>query len=129
MLFSERVVAVSIYIVLPLLGLLVYYLLVQKMKREKIEAHPSRGLFIVFVVYGGLLEVLLTGLFGMWTALLYLFAGVILFIAPLFMIGMANVWYNKRTMSKYHNGIYNASRYYLIFMFLAVLLAFAFNMR
>lgn len=111
---EEYIIPIFIYFLLPLIGLWLYLMLVNKMQQQE-ERPPVISLFIVFAVYGGSLQMILTALFWKWSGLASLGAIFLFLIAPLLMIGIAINNWNKKTNSVYHKWIHICSGMYLLF--------------
>jgi drug/metabolite transporter (DMT)-like permease len=109
---TEIIIAVLIHVVVPLLGIVFYFILLNKMKRDQIENPPNVALFLTFFIYGGLLLIILTSLFWYWSAMASLGFIFVLFVAPFIMLGLAIFYLWKRNASKYHKlTFYLASLY------------------
>src|SRR5690554_8111796 len=78
----ELITAVMIHLVNPVLGIVFYVFLVNKMKKANIKNPPNAALFLEFFIYGGLLLIILTSLFWYWSAMASLGFIFVLFIAP-----------------------------------------------
>ena len=85
MVTKEIIIALTIHFVIPLIGLLYFLKLTREMKRKNIQKRPTVELFVIFVTYGGLLLLLLTGLFWYWSGMASLGTFYLIFIAPIVM--------------------------------------------
>jgi hypothetical protein len=65
----DIIIAMTIYLVIPLTGLIIYLGLVRKMKTKKISFPPTIDLFLTFATYGGLLLLALTTLLWQWSGM------------------------------------------------------------
>ena len=121
------ITAVTIHLVIPLSGLLVYFGLIRKMKREKVENPPTIDLFLSFATYGGLLLVTLTTLFWKWSGLASLGSFYLILGAPIVMGIIAYRNYKNRQLPKYHLWTYKAGLLYFIIAPLTLLTLMAFD--
>lgn len=113
---SELITAVLIHFVIPILGIVFYFILLHKMKKSNIQNPPTVALFLEFFICGGFLLIVLTSLFWKWSAIASLGAIFIFFIAPFIMLGLAIYYIGKRNDSKYHK-----ITFYLASMYLPVI--------
>ena len=102
MTMMEIVIALAIYFIIPLTGLLFFLQLKKRMKRENVQNRPTIELFIIFATYGGLILVVLTELFWYWSGR----ASLVIFGAPIVMGIIAYRHRHTRTISKYHKWTY-----------------------
>src|SRR5690554_1168861 len=110
---SELITAVLIHLVIPVLGIVFYVFLVNKMKKANIKNPPNAALFLEFFIYGGLLLIILTSLFWYWSAMASLGFIFVLFIAPFIMLALAIYYLWKRNDSKYHKIAFYLAGLYL----------------
>ncbi|MGM0478147.1 MAG: hypothetical protein ACQERC_02905 [Bacteroidota bacterium] len=110
---SELITAVLIHFVIPILGIVFYLILLNKMKKANIQNPPNVALFLEFFIYGGLLLIILTSLFWYWSAMANLGFIFVLFIAPFIMLGLAIYYLWKRNESKYHKVTFYLASLYL----------------
>lgn len=110
---SELITAVLIHFVIPILGIVFYVILVNKMKKANIKNPPNAALFLEFFIYGGLLLIILTSQFWYWSAMASLGFIFVLFIAPFIMLGLAIYYLLKRNDSKYHKITFYLASLYL----------------
>jgi hypothetical protein len=106
MTIAEIIIALTIHLLLPLIGLFYFIRLIKRMKKEEIQNAPIIELFIIFASYGGLLLVTLTALFWKWSGLTSLGTFYLILGAP---IAMAIISYKHRKTkktSKYHKWTY-----------------------
>jgi len=123
----EILSAVIIHLVVPLTGLLLYFLLVRKMKREKVDHPPIVELFLTFATYGGLLLVILTTLFWEWSGIASLGAFYLILGAPIVMGIIAYKNYKNRLLSKYHLWTYKCGIFYFVIPPVAIIMALTFE--
>ena len=110
---SELITAVLIHFIIPVLGIVFYIILLNKMKKANIKNPPKAALFLEFFIFGGLLLIILTSLFWYWSAMASLGFIVVLFIAPFIMLGLAVYYLRKRNESKYHKITFYLASLYL----------------
>jgi hypothetical protein len=111
----EILIAVTIHLVIPIAGLLIFLRIARKMKVENVSNPPTIDLFLTFATYGGLLLMALTTLFWQWSGMASLGAFYLIFGAPIAMGVIAYRNYNKRELSIYHLWTYRFGlSYYLI---------------
>jgi hypothetical protein len=110
----EIFVVPLIHIVIPALGLLLYYKLQDQMKKRGISAPPNKILFIIFVTYGGWLIVLLTTLFWHWSGAATIGLAYLVFLAPIVMLILTIHMFKQRGVSAFHLGAFIASAVYIL---------------
>jgi hypothetical protein len=111
----EVVTSTLIYLVFPLVGLKCYLWLCQRMKDNGVASPPIWAYFILFFTYGGLIQIILTKLFWVWSGLATLGLAYLLFIAPFFLFITAILLFPNRKISRLHQMAYITSLSYLIF--------------
>jgi len=82
MTFSEILISTIIYLILLLIGLLIYVSIIRKIK---IETDFNFHLLLTFVTYGGLLLTILTTVFLKWSGLASLGVFYLIIVAPIVM--------------------------------------------
>jgi Mn2+/Fe2+ NRAMP family transporter len=113
-------IPILIYFVIPIAGLVAYIMLVKRMKSE-LDSVPYFSLFFLFLVYGVLLLIILTGIFWKVSGLLLISIFFLSFPAPIITGIITLFTYRKRELSVYHKWIFNAAGGYSL-----VLLPFCF---
>lgn len=102
----ELIIALTIHLLLPLIGLYYFVRLRTRMKKEEIQNAPIIELFIIFATYGGLLLVTLTTLFWQWSGMVSLGTFYLILGAPIAM-GIISYRHRKNKItSKYHKWTY-----------------------
>ena len=86
----------------PILGLISFLLLAQRMHYNKITDAPVISFFIILVSYFGLLQVLLTALFWYWSGLASLGTFYLILIAPVLRAILSERLYKQRDISEFH---------------------------
>ncbi|MDH6308631.1 fatty acid desaturase [Dysgonomonas sp. PFB1-18] len=117
------VIPILIYFVIPIAGLVLYIKLVTKMQFE-VDSVPYIRLFFLFFIYGGLLLIILTGIFWKVSGLLLISIFFLLFIAPIITSIITLFTYRKRELSVYHKWIFNAAGGYSLVLLPLVLYCF-----
>lgn len=110
----EIIIALTIHLVIPLVGLIVYIRLVREMKTKDVSAPPIIDLFLIFATYGGLLLVALTTLLWKWSGMASLGSFYLILIAPIVMGIIAFRNHQKKELSVYHKRTYKAGLLYFI---------------
>ncbi|MDH6308632.1 hypothetical protein M2451_000943 [Dysgonomonas sp. PFB1-18] len=106
MMDSIYIIPILIYFVIPIVGLATYIILVKGLK-AKIDSVPYFSIFFLFMIYGGLLLIILTSVFWSWSKLLLsaaLFQGL---YAPI--VAGLIVFFIKYDYSVCHKWIYYAA--------------------
>ncbi len=101
-------IPILIYFVIPIAGLVLYIKLVTKIQFE-IDSVPYFSLFFLFLIYGGLLLIILTGIFWKVSGLLLISIFSLSFPAPIITGIITLFTYRKRELSVYHKWIFNAA--------------------
>jgi hypothetical protein len=105
----EFVVTILIYLVVPVIGLKLYFFLCQRMKDSNVESPPLAPLFLLFVSYGGWLLVILTSLFWKWSGMATLGIAYLVLLAPIIMLILTLLLFRQRKLSIYHRSTFVAS--------------------
>jgi fatty acid desaturase len=121
---KEIIIAFTIHLIIPLVGLLLFLKLKHKMKRENIENPPTIEFFVIFATYGGLLLVALTTLFWQWSGMASLGLFYLIIGAPIAMGFIAYKQRQKKTISKFHSCTYNSGLLYFIISPLTIFILF-----
>lgn len=112
---TKIIIALTIHLLIPLLGLLIYIQLIKRIKKSNIINPPIIDLFLIFAIYGGLLIIMLTSLFWVWSGLASIGTIFLIIIAPIVMLTIIIRNYNQRTISVYHRGTFiSAVLFFLI---------------
>ena len=114
--FFEIIIALTIYIALPLTVLIIYIRLRRRIKKEKIESVPLNELLIIFATYGGLLLLFISCLVypNSWSGMASLGIFYLIFIAPIVMGGIAYRHSKTIKKSKYHKWTYASGLLYFL---------------
>ena len=102
MTFQDIAIAVTIHLIIPTIGLMVFLKLVAKMKIE-MQYPPILEYFVIFTTYGGLLLVILTSIFWKWSGLASLGTFYLILGAPILLGFIAYQQFKKRKKSKYND--------------------------
>lgn len=122
MTISEIIIALTIHLLLPLIGLFYFIRLRTRMRKENIQNAPIIELFIIFATYGGLLLVILTTLLWKWSGMASLGSFYLILGAP---IAMGIIAYRHRKTkkdSKYHKWTYISGISYFIITPIVILI-------
>jgi len=118
---------IIIYIVIPLVGLICYFLLKKRMVTANIIEPPVWSMFVVFFTYGGLLTLILTVFFWEWSGGASIGVFYLLFLAPIAMVLIAYKQYKKRKTSIYHKWMFYLGTSYFVIAPLTFLILFHFS--
>lgn len=124
---SEIIIALTIHLIIPLAGLLLYFLLVLKMRREKVANPPEIDFLILFATYGGMLLTILTSFFWIWSGMASLGLFYLIFAAPIILGIIAYRNFKKRKILKYHLWAYRKALLYYVHMPIALLIGINFG--
>jgi FtsH-binding integral membrane protein len=111
---TEILTAIVIHLIVPLIGLVLFLRLRNKMTKEKIANPPTVELFIIFATYGGLLLVTLTSLFWKWSGMASLGTFYLMLGAPVVMGLIAYRNYKLRHESKYRDWTFKSGLLYYV---------------
>jgi len=111
---KNELFAIFVYIIIPLLGLVVFLFINRKMRLENIVNPPTMVIFIVFTNYGGLLLLVLTAYFLEWSGAASLGVFYLIFIAPVVMAFIAYKPSKNRHVSIYHKRSFIACISYFV---------------
>jgi len=111
---KKVIIALTIHLLIPLIGLFYFLRLKKRMKNENIQNAPTIELFIIFATYGGLLLVALTTLFWLWSGMASLGTFYLLLGAPIALGLIAYRLRQTRKNSKYHNWTYISGLLYFV---------------
>ena len=112
----KTLIAILVHIGAPYLGWLMFNKLKQKMRDENVIEPPILELQMILFTYGGLLLVLFTSLFWVWSGMASLGCFYLILGAPIVMAAILFRLNKKKTLSPYHNWIFRLSYLYYIFM-------------
>lgn len=127
MTLNEVLIPVTIYLIVPTLGLLIFWLVVKRIKRKQIPAPPFIALFLLFFSYAGALIILLTEVFWKWSGLASIGSFYSIFIAPLVTGILAINIYKKRDQSIVHLYTFRASFIYSLTSTLVIISGYIFG--
>ena len=123
---KEIIVGLTIHLIIPLLGIIMFIKQIRELK--DIDEHPKIiEYFLIYFTYGGLLILILTNLFWAWSGMTSLGAIYLVLIAPIIMAFIAQNNYEKRYHSKHFRLIYWSSVLYYVIMPLYLIGAFTFE--
>ena len=110
--FMEIFWGIFIHLAIPLAGLFIYLRLLKQIKAEEIIEAPKKELFVIFATYGGLVLVILTTFFWIWSGMASLGFFYLLIGAPILMGIIASRLKPNKEISKYHYWAYKSSIWY-----------------
>lgn len=110
----EVIIALTIHLILPLVGMIYFIVLTKRMKSENLSKSTTYELFIVFITYGGLLLVTLTTIFWKWSGMASVGAIYLILGAPIAMGIIAYKNKKKKDNSIFYNWIYKAGLFYYL---------------
>ena len=110
----EIIAGLIIYLFLPIIGLIYFFKIKNKMVLEGIKNQPIVEMFLHFVTYGGLLLVVLTSLFLKWSGLASLGTFYLIIGAPIIMGIVISKQSKNKELSKYHFWTYNLGVLYFL---------------
>ena len=102
-----------IYLVVPMLGLATFLRLRRITAPYADALSLDLRLFALFVVYGGWVLVLLTGLFWKWSGAASLGVGFLLFGAPLVLLAIGIASFPHRRETPLHRLVFWAAAFYI----------------
>lgn len=123
---SEIILTASVYFLFPIIGLICFVHLRDKMIRSGTQNPPVFELLLVFAIYGILFLTLLTGLFFEWSAAAFLGTIFSIFIAPILMAFISVRLKMNTPASNYHLAVQKAAVYYFIAFPIGIFLLFSF---
>jgi hypothetical protein len=112
--FSNWIIPVTIYFIIPIIGIAFYIKLYRKIGDEGVPHPPDIAMVIVFATYGGLLLAILTALFWKVSGMAVLGLIFLTFGAPVIMGLFAAGLYKDRRLSIYHYYTWLASVLYFV---------------
>lgn len=98
----EIIIALTIHLLLPLIGLFYFIRLRARIKKEKIKKAPILELLIIFTTYGGVLLVTLTALFWKWSGMASIGTFYLILVAPIVM-GIISYRHRKTKVNSYYH--------------------------
>jgi hypothetical protein len=101
-----------IYILVPIIGVLAFWLLIRKMRGKGVVSPPEIPFFILFFTFGGWLQVLLTAWLWEWSGLASIGTLYLILIAPVITAVMSWRLRTTVTLSAYHRLAFLASGAY-----------------
>lgn len=119
------VIALLLYVALPITGITLFLILVRKMIKEKVPKPPIIPLFIAFACYGTLLVLMATHLFWYWSGMASLGLLFQLIIAPILMLWVAVESSRNAGISKYHLWIFRMAWLYFVVLLVLTLILYS----
>jgi len=116
---TEYIIPIFIYFVIPIIGLIFYIKLCIEMHKE-IKLPPYIGLFLIFLIYGDMLQIIFTALFWKWSGLASIGTLFLILIAPILLPCTGLLYQKQKDSSIYHKCVYILSVNY-IFIFIGIM--------
>lgn len=91
-----------LFFAIPTAGVVFYFRLLRKMRKEEVPCAPKQALFAIFFVYASVLMVVLTAIFGLWSCIAEAELIFIVLIAPAICSVMIWRYWRNARLSKYH---------------------------
>lgn len=107
-------IGVLINLGIPFLGFIVFIILCRKINNENDITVLTIELFFLFMTYIGLIILILTEFFWVWSGMASLGVFYLFLIAPIAMSIIAVKHWNKRNLTIYHKAIVLASLSYFL---------------
>jgi len=117
---SKVITVVTIHLVVPFAGVLVFLWLCRRMWRSNIPSPPYFAGFVLFATFGGWLLVALTALFWKWSGMASIGVFALAFGAPLITTALTWSLRTRRRLSRFHRMAFAASITYSAVMFTTV---------
>ncbi|KAA9327505.1 hypothetical protein F0P96_16110 [Hymenobacter busanensis] len=114
---EEIIIGLIIHLFVPLIGLSFFLIIVNRMQRAHVGDAPILELFVVFATYGGLLLIVLTGLFWQWSGMASLGTFYSILGGPVVLAAAAYRLRRKRDISVYHELTFISS---ILYPFIAI---------
>ena len=127
MVIKEIIIALTIHLIIPLVGFLYFQKLKRQMIVENVVAPPTRELFVLFATYGGLLLVILTSFFWYWSGMASLGTFYLILGAPIVTGLIAYKYRQTKMSSRYHKWTYILGLIYFPILLLFCLLVCLFG--
>jgi hypothetical protein len=120
----EIIIATFIYFATPIIGMLYFVHLRDKMIKAQIKNPPVIELLLVLAIYGILLILILTALFWEWSGFASLGVIFIVFVAPILMAFISVRLQMEKSSTNYHLALQRAALYYFLIFPVSLFLLF-----
>ena len=121
---NNWLVFILIYLIIPTVGIITYFIIVQKMKNREVPELPEVELFFVFGTYGILLIIILVDFFSLWSGLASIATFSAVTLGPILMLITARKTFHKRKLTIYHNIIFLLSISYILIIVILIISLF-----
>ncbi|HMI01681.1 MAG TPA: hypothetical protein VK541_04320 [Pedobacter sp.] len=111
---KEIIIVLFIHVLVPLAGLAIYLRLLAKLRKQNLVSTLGIYFLIIFITYGGLLMVVLTGFFWRWSGMASLGMFYLMLPAPVLMAVTAYNNNKLKSVSKYHFLAFRAGLLYFV---------------
>lgn len=123
--FLALIIPILIYLILPLVGIVLYTYLCKRMNIKKVPLPPKLAFFLIFFNYGALLIAILTAIFGETSGALSIGMFYLILISPILMLITGYLQYKLRNTSVYHEWAFILSVAYVFMLTASFILVFA----
>jgi hypothetical protein len=127
MTIKEIIIAVTIHLIIPMIGLIFYLILIKRMKREEVINPPAIDYFFIFVNYCGLLLISLTSLFWVWSGMASIGTFYLMTVGAILMVVIVIRNSKSRQLSKYHKWAHKLGILYFLITPLTIIVTIAFK--
>lgn len=111
---TDAITPYIIYILIPLLGVLLFYQLKNRIAQKRIPNPPLLAIFLQFACYGNVLILVLSVFFWYWSGILILNLIVSIYIAPIMMLFLLIYYAGSFKISQGHRLVIYLSGIYLL---------------
>lgn len=118
---SELITFIVIHLVVPAIGVVAFIAFCHQMAKAKIQNPPYFQMFILFFNFGGILLILLTSLFWMWSGMASLGFFYLALGSPITAGVAAFSLRKQQKLSKFHKGVFIVNVCYAVLMITATL--------
>lgn len=124
---QKLLVSISIHVLIPLIGMVVYLILLKHMKKAQLVNPPYGALFLIMLCYGVLFIVFSTFVLNVYSPLLLIGLLFIFFVSPLIMISVSIYAFSRRNLSSYHKGCFIGSVLYFPIICICIFVCFYYS--
>lgn len=119
------IIPILIYLILPLVGIVLYGYLCKRMDIKKVPSAPKLAFFLIFMHYGALLIAILTAIFWEASGAFSIGMFYLILISPVLMLIVGYLQYKLRKLSIYHDWVFILSIAYVFILAASFILVFA----
>ena len=121
---KEIIIVLFIHVLVPLAGLAIYLRLLAKLRKQNLVSTLGIYFLIIFITYGGLLMVVLTGFFWRWSGMASLGLFYLLLPAPVLMAVTAYNNNKLNSLSRYHWLAFRSGLFYFAILPVVILIMY-----